>query len=192
MHNISSSTYSKQNFWSRRQTNYLSITIESNLETLIDKSLTSLQTGAASLAAGENMGMLSAEMSSSLHGQRRERERQTERVKERERDRQSQRETYNSRTQTGKSPSPYRKGGDSKEEESQVYMMRKRIRKRRCKEEIYNKEIDLSVVAFRTRQKTTIQRTAQQQHDTTKQNTTRHNTTQHNTTQHNKRQHNTT
>ena len=62
------------------------------------------------------MGMLSAEMSSSLHGQRRERER--------ERERESQRETYNTRTQTGKSPSLYRKGGDSKEEENQVYMIR--------------------------------------------------------------------
>ena len=36
----------------------------------------------------------------------------------------SQRETNNTRTQTGKSPSLYRKGGDLKEEENQVYMIR--------------------------------------------------------------------
>ena len=38
------------------------------------------------------MGMLSAEMSSSLYGQSRERERETERVKERERERDRVRE----------------------------------------------------------------------------------------------------
>ena len=81
------------------------------------------------------MGMLSAEMSSSLYGQRRERERETERVKEREREIESERDVQHSHTDR-EEPLPLQKrrrlkrGGESSIHDKSGESRREDVKKR--------------------------------------------------------------